>query len=197
MKKIGIIAGISCVVLLLGYVLLILFGALQVPSFLKKEETMTDMERIKQVIEKSIPTDVVIRGEDIMFEDGLEHRNIGNINEQTLETKKEYQVVIINDLNNEISLSNEEITYMKEKIGQNDTMLLYLGRNYATTFDAEEKESANISGNLGFTYYSIDGEPKRNIGCWDESIEAERTEYPDSLGSTVLYVIEDYLNETK
>ena len=86
---------------------------------------------------------------------------------------KDYTVIIINDLNDKVNLSDEEIDLVSEIITQNNYMLIYLGEKYSTVWDDASKGIANVEGNL--------------------SDQAVLSKYPLSLGETLLYSIEEYL----
>lgn len=72
-------------------------------------------------------------------------------------------------------------------------LFIYLGDKYSTTWDLKNETLADVKGNLSFAYYSWDGEPKRVIGYWNDEDQSEIDKYPNSLGQSLLYCIEEYL----
>lgn len=84
----------------------VVIGVFKTPSFLMgNNQELTDMDKIKKVIEETRPTDIAIMGEDIPFEVDINYKKINKLSDETLNSDKDYLVVIINDINNSISLS--------------------------------------------------------------------------------------------
>lgn len=182
-----------CLIVLLVIVLAVVsFGIVRNINF-KKDNEMTDLERISKVLSTTKPTSVFVRGDIVDFSGYCEGISINQISLDTIESDKEYTVIVINDLNDNVSLSDDEIKLTKELIGQNNIMLAYLGKKYSTTWDDPTKGIASIEGNLCYIYYSWDGVPSRNIGMWTQSDQDLLSQYPFSLGESLLYAIEEYL----
>lgn len=178
-----------------GYFLAIFTGAIDAPSFIKgNDNELSDTEKIKKTIETTRPTDIVILGNDISFELDIDHRIIKDLNKDELDkVNKEYKVIIINDLEGKLSIDNEDIEKLNERISENGTMVIYLGEQYSEVLNQENEGISDINGNLCFAYYSWGGNPVKNIGYWNQSDQEMIDKYPYSLGQSLLYCIDEYL----
>ena len=159
----------------------------------ENDNVLSDIDRISRVLSSTKPTDIFIRGEKIDFNDKVSSKCIDEITMSGISGTKDYTVIIINDLNDKVNLSDEEIDLVSEIITQNNYMLIYLGEKYSTVWDDASKGIANVEGNLCYIYYSWDGIPTRNVGVWNVTAQAVLSKYPLSLGETLLYSIEEYL----
>lgn len=156
---------------------------------------LTDIEKIQKVITQSHKTDIVILGEDILFDVDVPSRKIDALTEQNVERREdcEYTILIINDLSDSVELSAEEQELATELISQNDFCLIYLGEKYGVTWDDPTQLIASVEGNLFFMYYSVNGNAYRNVGSWNVLDQEQAEKYPYSLGGTLMYSFEYYL----
>lgn len=168
-----------------------LIGIFKIPKLNNNEES--DMDRMKKIMETTRPTDVFVLGKEILFETEIKVNNISKLSEEQIKSNKDYKVVIINDLDSAVNLSDEEIEYASELMNKNGYCIIYLGEKYSSTWDRPEQGIANLSENLSYVYYSWDGQPTRNIGNWLQSDNDELEKYPYMLGQALMYSIEDYL----
>lgn len=153
---------------------------------------MNDMERISKMLKESRPTDILVYGDKIELEN-INVKIIHEINENALKTTKDYKVIIVNDLKDNVSLDAAQIEFLGNEIKNNGVLLIYLGTKYSTQWDNKENGVANLESNLCFAYYSWDGEEKRNIGYWLKEDQENLEKYPFSLGESILYCIEEYM----
>lgn len=195
-RKIFYTVIIAITLIILIIVLGMIIGIIKAPDFLKSDDNeLDDMERLKIVFEKSIPTDIVILGDDIKFECDLEHRTITDLNIDSLKHEKKYQVIILNDLDDSITLSEENISLLSDLIAEDGTLLIYLGEKYSKTFDDPSQYIADVEDNLYFSYYLGSQGPQRCIGNWCASDQEQSQTYPYMLGQTIMYAIESYLDD--
>ena len=193
-KKIGIVVAI----ILLTLLVFVLVGVV-LPmgfSFLSFNDTeLTDIEKIQKVITETHKTDVLLMGKDIQFSTNVPCRKIATISEAELERVDEcqYTILIINDMSDNVDLSVDDQEILKNLIAENDFCLIYLGSKYSTTWDDPTQPLASVEGNLFYMYYSIDGQPYSNIGSWRVQDQEQLEMYPDSLGETLMYSFEYYL----
>lgn len=192
-KKVLLGVGISLFIAIIAVVVCVIIGVIRIPGMGKKTGNETDLDRIKKVMEETRPTDVFILGKDIQFEVDINTKKVAKLTQEELDSDKDYKVIIINDLDGEISLSDDEIKYAENLIKKNGYLLIYLGEKYAKEWNVENEGIANLSDNLCYSYYSWDGNPKRVVGQWLQSDQDELEKYPYSLGQTMLYCIEEYL----
>lgn len=192
MKKNKIITLSIILIVVAGIVgICFLIGIFKIPKLNNNEES--DMDRMKKIMETTRPTDVFVLGKEILFETEIKVNNISKLAEEQIKSNKDYKVVIINDLDSAVNLSDEEIEYARELMNKNGYCIIYLGEKYSSTWDRSEQGIANLSGNLSYVYYSWDGQPTRNIGNWLQSDNDELEKYPYMLGQALMYSIEDYL----
>lgn len=178
------------------YMICLITGIARVPFFMRKgeNENMTDIDRITKMLKKTRPTDIKICGDDIAFESDIKYEKIEQPYKNELsKTKNKYLVIIINDLKDNVLLSDEEIQFLKDEIKKDGVLLIYLGEKYASTWDNSEMAIVKMDSNLSYVYYSWSGEEKRNIGYWTRDDESEFDKFPYSLGQSILYCIEEYM----
>ena len=92
----------------------------------ENDNVLSDIDRISRVLSSTKPTDIFIRGEKIDFNDKVSSKCIDEITMSGISGTKDYTVIIINDLNDKVNLSDEEIDLVSEIITQNNYMLIYL-----------------------------------------------------------------------
>ena len=156
-------------------------------------QELPDIDRIAKVLSTTRKTDIFVRGGVVDFNNKVSSTKVDEITTSKINGDNDYKVIIVNDLNDEVELSENEINLLKELISKNNYMLIYLGQKYSTTWDDTSYGVANVEGNLCYIYYSWDGAPTRNIGAWNETDQEVLSKYPLSLGETLLYSIEEYL----
>lgn len=160
----------------------------------KNNEPLSDIERISKMLTTTRKTDIFILGDEIDFNDNIKTTSIDKVSEAEIDGSGDYKVIILNDLNNNIKLSDDEICLLKDYISTNNYMLIYLGEKYSATFDDESQDGiANVENNLAYIYYSWDSIPTRNVGAWTKAEQEELTKYPGLLEEALLYSIETYL----
>lgn len=192
MKKKTIFISIAICTILVCLVTCILTGIINIPG-INSVDDETDIERIKRVLETTRPTEIFILGSEIEFELNLNNKMITSLNSESIKTDKDYTVVIINDLDGSVSLTDEEISFSKELINKDGYYLMYLGSKYTTTWEKEGEPIAEVDGNLSYSYYSIFGKPKRIIGYWEQADKDILKENPYFLGHILMYAMEDWL----
>lgn len=185
-KKLLILVGIVVVIVVIGICIFIKMNK-------EKDNTLTDYDRISKILTTTRKTDIFIVGEQIDFNNKITTKNINEVSKSKISGNGDYTVIIVNDLNDEVELSEDEIELLKDLISKNNYMLIYLGEKYSTTWDDESYGIADIEGNLCYIYYSWDGVPTRNVGVWTETDQEASKDYPLMLGESLLLSIEDYL----
>lgn len=184
-------------ILLILFILIIVLVTIGISiCVIKRKENareLSDIDRISKVLSTTRKTDIFVRGAEVDFNDKVSSTIVDEISKSKISGSGDYKVIIVNDLDDEIELSGNEIDVLTELISKNNYMLIYLGEKYSTTWDDTSYGVANIEGNLCYIYYSWDGIPTRNIGAWNETDQETLGKYPFSLGETLLYSIEAYL----
>lgn len=183
---------VAICVLAYGYI----SGTRELPEFIKEQvsdDNETDMDRIKKIMETTRPTQVMVLGDEIKFENEIDIKKIDGLTESEIESEKDYVIVLINDLYDNVTLSDEEVEFAKELINKDGYCIIYLGEKYSTVLDKTDEGIAEIEGNLCFMYYSWQGMPSRNVGSWLQSDQDDLEKYPFMLGQALMYCMEMYL----
>ncbi len=178
------------------------FGIVSLPKFITEtfsqtNKEPTDIERISTIIQKEHPTELILLGEDITFETGIPVRKISCVTDDLLKrgTNYEHTFFIINDLKDDVQLTEEEIDLLAEKISQPNFCLVYLGTKYNSSWNEPNEHITNLDGNLSWRYYQLDGQLRRYIGGWTQDDQNVSKEYPYMLSNSLLYEIDAYLSE--
>lgn len=201
-KKIGIVMVITIIAIIICVIVSIVFQANLLPTSITEKiigsgSELTDMKKIQKIITDTHKTDVVVLGDDISFSEEVPYRKVTAITQDTLKRTEDcqYSIFIINDVSEKVTISSEEQKLIDKLISQDGFCLIYIGTNYSTMWDQSNEAIASVEGNLFYMYYSIDGTPRRNIGAWTEQDQEQLEKYPDSLGDTLMYNFEYYLEE--
>ena len=202
MKRKVFIISLIFIVVFVVYSICVAFGIVSLPKFITEtfsqgNEELTDMERIATIIQKEYPTELILLGEDIIFETGIPVTKISSVTETSLKRSANYEhtFFIINDLKDNVQITEEEIGLLSEKISHPNFCLVYLGTKYNSLWDEPNQYIANLEGNLSWRYYQLDGQPRRYIGAWTQNEQSISKQYPHMLGNALLYEIEAYLIE--
>lgn len=74
------------------------------------------------------PIDIIVYGEDIPFRDNLNIRRIDEISKKLLKSSIKKQILILSDLDDSMSISDEELLIIKDELeNNNDFDFYYLG----------------------------------------------------------------------
>lgn len=71
-----------------------------------------------------------IFGKNLPFDGRFEHRCIDRITEETLENKKQFQIIIISDFAENLEIDDETFLFLKDRISSGKSDVYYLGRQY-------------------------------------------------------------------
>ncbi len=82
-----------------------------------------------EVLNTTVPTTILLYGEDLEFREAVPYKKISEINEDTLTTETEYTALIISDCNATASISTEEYQLIREKLENNKFSFYYYGRD--------------------------------------------------------------------
>lgn len=115
------IFGISMIILIIAAVFI--YNALHRSQ--SEEEDTYDIN-IK-IVNESHPTDIILYGESINFRDELIYRETKYIDEDIFNSNKENRLIIINDLDGQVDLSDAEWSIIKENTIDGTWDFYYLG----------------------------------------------------------------------
>ena len=201
MKK--VICGVAALLFLsIFYLICGWFGILPLPQsfknlFRESPESISSTERIAKMIQDTYPTDLMIYGDDVLFEMQVPARKLEAITEDSLSIKDgcKYAFLVINDLANTVQLSDAENEMLKEKLRKDGFCLFYLGEKYADVWREPSEYTVSSPGNLSYQYYMKAGTLRRGIGAWEAGNEEYLNSNPYALGDTVLFEMEDFLRQ--
>ena len=71
-------------------------------------------EQVIKASKSTYPTDIFVYGEDCRFRDTVEYTQITALTDEQLKSDKAFRVIIINDLNGQISLSKSDLEIIKK-----------------------------------------------------------------------------------
>ena len=184
------------------YIALGFLGILPLPQsfknlFRESPESISSTERIAKMIQDTYPTDLMIYGDDVLFEMQVPARKLEAITEDSLSIKDgcKYAFLVINDLANTVQLSDAENEMLKEELRKDGFCLFYLGEKYADVWRDPSGYTVSSPGNLSYQYYMKAGTLRRGIGAWEAGNEEYLNLNPYALGDTVLFEIEDFLRQ--
>ena len=200
-KKIIVGVTISAIVVSLFYLVFAINGLVPTISlrdlFKSNDNELVGVEKIKEIIDTTHPTDIIVVGDEIFFSVEVKTRKVDKINKTELQKRDgyEYTVVVINDLDNKVQLTEDERELLRKNLKEYGFCLIYLGEKYSSTWNSEDELPVEIEGNLFYSYYSVSGTQCGTVGAWMVEDQGRLETYPNSLGETILYSIESFLRE--
>ncbi len=150
-----------------------------------------------QILTENFSTDIVLYGEPLEFRKNVVYRYIDVLSDETLTTDKEYEFIIINDLDGTTELTEEDIEILKKHVLKGKANLYYLGTqrynvlktNGFTIFDRD-------LGEWGFTCEHLFGELVYGGGLWSSYDEKQSGELKkENLCTVILMNMVHYLKD--
>ncbi len=153
------------IILLLNALLITVFVLWLIIDFFGIGQSNKDLTTIKQDIEiasKIHPTKILVYGDKIDFDKKIDVEYINKINRYSLkfDDKYSFQLIIINDLNNNLSLSNKEWSIINSAVKRDKRCnFIYLGlkefskiKELQIVSDAANFEKSDLS--IGLFHYN-------------------------------------------
>lgn len=198
-KKIIIII-ISLITILLGVIIwMVLWTGSPLGKFIArfKDEGMTGSEQIAKIITETKPTEIIIRGDDVYFEEDVTYRHITEVTEDVLvsEDKYLYTILVVNDVYNSVVLSEEEQLCIENAIKNEGFCLIYLGEKYASRWENEDTSIFSVEDNIQYSFFTVENKLQKRVGMLDVSEISQLEEYPHMLGEVLLYCFSAYLED--
>ncbi len=157
-------------IFLICVLMVITFGVyifLQSDSY-EQEDEITNVD----IVTKSYKTEFIIYGDDIEFDERCHVRKIDEITEANLTSDDTYMytVFIINDLNNSVTLTQQDLDILYNKSYNQKIDFFYLGKDEVKAI----KEKGIFSQDLLEAELSLGVIHERNlrievVGVWDEN----------------------------
>jgi len=196
MQKASLLGVGSVLVTLIILISLMTVGIIPLPSFLKRADSDNDTlgKAIKIIYDH--PTDVMLLGDDIIFQRGFKAREITEVNDEALkrDTLHKYSFLIINDLQNNVNLTQDNIEMIRDYIYNKHYTVFYLGDKYLSAWD-DSQFITNVEGSRSVVFQNEVGQVVRITGLWGEREAEMMQEYPNILGDVIIYQIEDFIRK--
>ena len=157
---------------------------------------MSSTERIAKMIQDTHPTDLMIYGDDVLFEMQVPARKLEAITEDSLNIKDgcECAFLVINDLSGSVQLSDADIKLLDNQLRTKPLSLFYLGDQYGDAWQEPGEYTMEIPGNRSYQYNMEYGQMCRGIGAWRGQEEEISKQNPYLLGDVIIYRIESFLS---
>jgi uncharacterized membrane protein YciS (DUF1049 family) len=127
----------------------VIYAVHSVSNIISKDYFLNQHEIHVSIINDSFPTDIILYGEDIVFCMHFEVDKIDEITEESLISQKQNQIIILSDLSGSMSISDNELLIIKEKVFSNQLDFYYLGtkeldRLYTLGFYEKPREEFDL-----------------------------------------------------
>lgn len=137
------------------------------------DETNGEDDSYDQTIKASkttYPTDIFVYGDDCQFREAVDCISITALTDEQLKSEKDFRVLIINDLNGTISLSEHDLKIINKYAYEEKYIVMYLGmEQYQTLVEAEIlKEEAGLGNIDGFAIRHYGETVIQTSGIWDD-----------------------------
>ena len=161
----------------------------------RSDNELTASEEIAELITVTKPTDIIIIGDKVDFEEDVTYRHINEVTEAVLVSEDEYlyTILVVNDVYNNTSLSEDEQEIIDEAIKRENFCLIYMGEKYSTRWENEDTLAYSIEGNIHYTYFTIDNERQKRVGALNISNLPDLEKYQYMLGEALLHCFSSYL----
>lgn len=179
MKKVLIVFGILLVIV---FIVQFAFGY----GFFEPETNNSDVK----IVTENYKTEIILYGDNIEFDDNCYVRKIDKITKENLTSDETfvYTVFIINDLNSTISIDNDDLKVIHNKIYNDKIDFYYFGKNSVAAIKEADIFHQNLSDtdmSLGVIYER--GIITEVVGTWSEEIHEYYLEKnPALLSETIL-----------
>lgn len=194
MKKKWIVLLVIVIVLVAAVITWVLFF----PVSLFKNTSSDNVNALQTEIDiiNKYPTDMIVYGDKIDFaQTGISIRTIDSITEKNLErsSKYIYSYIIINDMNNNIKLTDGEINLIYDYIYKKGYNLIYFGTQYYAVWNDPLQAIADIDESHAVAYQCENGNIVRVVGMWTNQ---ELEIYKDDstiLSDTIIMQVADMI----
>lgn len=188
-NKKNIAIAISVIVILIG------IGVVIYTNIKFKPENDSFSKQMSETLKTTYPTTIYIYGEDIQFEYPVNKVNLEKVDGFLNSGSSDYNMIIINDLNNTVELSDADIEYVYKFIHCEHNYLLCLGKKYNDTWKPEDILDTTMQGNLSQGYYYDGRKLQGMIGIVLESDMSMINDDPCKLGECVFTALDIYFKE--
>lgn len=149
-----------------------------------------------KILNESYPSDIMVYGEDVGFDERLIYRTIDTLTEENLksESKYKYSFLVINDRSGNLKITDEEFELCKMMCDEFDMNFYYIGEQYLTNLKNFGFCRGLYRDDLRGLAYVIIPNTKEHAdvqGFWTTAEEDIITKNPGLLGTALTYSFVD------
>jgi hypothetical protein len=136
----------------------------------------------------------MLLGDDIIFQRDFKAREITEVSDEALkrDSSYKYSVLVINDLQNNVHLTQDSIEMIRDYIYNKHYTVFYLGDKYHSTWN-DTQFIAYVDRSRSVVFQNENGKVVRITGLWGKREAEMMQEYPNILGDVIIYQIEDFI----
>ncbi len=157
---------------------------------------LSTLDQIVLAMNNTHKTDVFVLGPDCHFRKDVAVKNIDSITETSVApgADSEFHLIVINDMNGDISLSEEEYLTINKLVVEGDYALFYVGDSLNNEFASHNiTKCAFEPGHYSFSLRHYRGTIIQSSGDWVEESILIYEENPEILGEIILYFVYDII----
>lgn len=142
-----------------------------------------------KILNESHPVKIILYGESLYFRSEVKYISVDHLSNDIFSTNEnefERVVLVINDLNGTVTLSDDDLATISRAVNNGDIDLYYLGKNNRDKLINSNIPGGNaiIEGDLSLVRAFANNKMKNFIGFWTESDAAQANE--EALGFCII-----------
>lgn len=144
-------------------------------------------QNIRESKEK-YPTEIFVYGDDCHFREEVECTKITKLSAEQVVSNKEFRVIVINDLNSKLNLTNDDMEFIQNFVCDEKHMVMYFGDSQFDKFiEAGIISKLSISSGDMSVVYKYHELPSMRVSCiWhDEENEIYLNDNEELLGTII------------
>lgn len=143
-----------------------------------------------RILNENFPSDIVVYGEDVNFDQSLNYRVITQISEENLKCDKKYKYsfFVINDRSGNLEISDEEFALCKRLCDEKDINFYYIGEHYLAHLEEFGFHSGLFRDDLCGIGYVLKPAVGRSVvqGIWSRTEEEMAAQNDKLLGQILV-----------
>lgn len=165
------VAIVMLAVLFIGIMLLQKAGYIG-PIFNNSDSSEDEYDRAIKVLNDTMPTTIFLYGDDLEFRSGMNVKKISEINKDSITADTEYSLLIINELESDVTMTSEAYGVIKEMLDNNPKFnFYYLGNHKISAFNTFKvvEQQGKVEGDLSVASTMYYGNRITWNGIWTEN----------------------------
>ena len=186
-----IIVFIAAIIFVVCYFGRVLYLTLRPNDNTSSNESYCPYEKEITILNDNFPSDIIIYGEDVLFDNRLKYRTVSELTESTLNSGSEfkYSFLVINDRSGNLKISDEEFILCKRLCDQKGQNFVYLGEQYLSHLQDFDFCQGLYQDNLRGIAYIRDPMGHHAVqGFWTATEEEYSEMNQGLLGQVLVYV---------